>query len=472
MTRRRIGIYVRISRDRVGAGLGVERQERDCRDLASSIGGDVIDVYVDNDLSASTGKPRPEYERLLRDIESGHINSVVAWHSDRLHRRPDELERYIQVCDPLAVPTRTVKAGELDLSTASGRMVARIIGAVARHETEQKSERLRRQRAQGRAAGRWHGGRRPFGYLADGVTPEPEEKAAVAKATELVLGGASLRSIARAWNEEGLTTTAGGQWTHIGLRAMLLRPRNAGLIGNLSGTSGPAVWEPLVDVETWHALCAHLRDVGRRSYDASGQGRQRKLLGSFLFRCGMPACGEYLMSGGHGARGQTRYRCRNHGRRASDPVDEYVRLVIAGALNRYGADLLPVEDDMAAEHKLLGRLKARSEELAVGWAELGMTDSQFRTANETLTTKIAALEGTLARAAGSSAVRRLLGHADPGAVFLAAGDPKSGVPGGVDFQRAIIAAVCSVYIKSAPRGRKGFDSDLIEIRWHHQPPEA
>jgi site-specific DNA recombinase len=47
-----VGIYCRISRDRVGAGLGVERQEEDCRDLANRLRWDVVDVYTDNDLSA------------------------------------------------------------------------------------------------------------------------------------------------------------------------------------------------------------------------------------------------------------------------------------------------------------------------------------------------------------------------------------------------------------------------------------
>ena len=45
-------IYARISRDREGAGLGVERQEADCRALAERLGWDVVAVYVDNDISA------------------------------------------------------------------------------------------------------------------------------------------------------------------------------------------------------------------------------------------------------------------------------------------------------------------------------------------------------------------------------------------------------------------------------------
>ena len=38
-------IYTRISNDREGGGLGVARQEVDCRALAERLGWDVVDVY-------------------------------------------------------------------------------------------------------------------------------------------------------------------------------------------------------------------------------------------------------------------------------------------------------------------------------------------------------------------------------------------------------------------------------------------
>lgn len=60
---RRAGIYVRISEDRAGAGLGVERQREDCVALADRLGWQVIETYVDNDVSAFTGRDRPEYLR-------------------------------------------------------------------------------------------------------------------------------------------------------------------------------------------------------------------------------------------------------------------------------------------------------------------------------------------------------------------------------------------------------------------------
>ena len=128
-----------------GHGLGVERQEQDCRELGARLGWTVVEVFADNDLSAYSGKRRPRYRAMLEAMPAGRIGAVLAWHTDRLHRSPIELEEYIAACnDGRDVPTHTVQAGPLDLSSPSGRMVARQLGAVARYESEHRSERVRR----------------------------------------------------------------------------------------------------------------------------------------------------------------------------------------------------------------------------------------------------------------------------------------------------------------------------------------
>jgi site-specific DNA recombinase len=70
-TVRRAAIYCRISLDRAGAGLGVARQQEDCRELAIRLGWPVAEVYVDNDVSAYSGKPRPAWQQLLAQVGSG-----------------------------------------------------------------------------------------------------------------------------------------------------------------------------------------------------------------------------------------------------------------------------------------------------------------------------------------------------------------------------------------------------------------
>lgn len=253
---RAAAIYARISKDKTGAGLGVERQEADCRALAARLGWTVVEVFADNDLSAYSGKVRPRYRALLEAIRAGRVDAVLAWHTDRIHRSPVELEDYIRACnDGRDVPTHTVQAGPLDLSTPSGRMIARTLGAVARYESEHRGKRVRAARLAAARAGVPHcGGPRPFGYERDGVTVRESEAAAVRSAVESVLAGASLRSVARELNTVGLhTTMKDRRWGHGAVREVLLRPRNAGLREHNGEVIGPADWPAIVPEEQWRA---------------------------------------------------------------------------------------------------------------------------------------------------------------------------------------------------------------------------
>jgi site-specific DNA recombinase len=87
-------IYARISQDRTGEAFGTRRQVSDCQAEADRRGWPVAEVYVDDDIAAHSGKPRPPYQRMLDDIRDGHIDAVIVYHLDRLHRRPKELEEF------------------------------------------------------------------------------------------------------------------------------------------------------------------------------------------------------------------------------------------------------------------------------------------------------------------------------------------------------------------------------------------
>jgi resolvase-like protein len=67
----RAAIYTRISRDLTGERAGVARQEEDCRAKASALGWEVMEVFVDNDISAYSGRARPGYQALLKAARTG-----------------------------------------------------------------------------------------------------------------------------------------------------------------------------------------------------------------------------------------------------------------------------------------------------------------------------------------------------------------------------------------------------------------
>lgn len=273
-----VGIYVRISSDREGAGLGVARQEEDCRELATRAGWTVVDVYADNDVSAYSGKRRTQYERLMADVAAGRINVILAWHTDRLHRQPRELEEFIDRIEAHRVQVHTVRAGELDLSTASGRAVARTLGAWARYESEHRSERGRRKAKQKADKGEVGvGGRRPFGYTrlyaTDGTGRRrivgdelnADEAPVVRDCVRRLESGQPLHAIVRWLNDERqVPTSTGGKWSQPGLRTMLRSPRIAGLREHRGVVVGAAQW-PAIITRDEHERVRAILDRNRRA---------------------------------------------------------------------------------------------------------------------------------------------------------------------------------------------------------------
>lgn len=119
-------------------------------------------------------------------------------------------------------------SGDIDLSTAQGRLTARPKGAVARHEVEHASDRKRRAARQKAEAGRpqW---KRAFGYLGDTHQPDPATAPLVREAYAAVLAGGSISDVARQWNAAGVAGLNGQPWTASTVRLFLRAPRNAGL---------------------------------------------------------------------------------------------------------------------------------------------------------------------------------------------------------------------------------------------------
>jgi site-specific DNA recombinase len=111
-------------------------------------------VFTDNDTSAFRGRRRAAYEQLLESIRAGQVQTVLAWAPERLHRSPRELEDFLELIERQSVTVETVKAGAWDVSTSHGRLVARILGAVSRAESERTGERVSRAHQQAKAAGK------------------------------------------------------------------------------------------------------------------------------------------------------------------------------------------------------------------------------------------------------------------------------------------------------------------------------
>ena len=69
-------IYCRMSQDKAGTGRGVIRQRTDCERLANQLGWHVVATFIDNDLTACSGEPRPSFIRMLEAIKAGTVLTV------------------------------------------------------------------------------------------------------------------------------------------------------------------------------------------------------------------------------------------------------------------------------------------------------------------------------------------------------------------------------------------------------------
>jgi site-specific DNA recombinase len=477
MTARRAAIYCRISQDRAGAGLGVERQREDCEALADRLGWSVVETFTDNDLSAYAGKARAGYRDALEAIKTGRVDGVLVWHTDRLHRSPKELEEYVELCERHKVVTQTVQAGELDLTTASGRMVARMLGAVARHESEHKSERVRRAQLQAAQAGRWLGGGRPFGWrpsdpsvqwkdTADKHRPgvvilDAVEAAAVQRCTAAVLAGESLGSQISALNTSGLRTPTGRPWSYTQLRQVLLRARNAGLSELGGEIVGRSAWPPIVAEADWWALRAVLSDESRRR---STTNRVRWLLAGIAV-CGV--CGAALKSAtvtSNRRTGTTRavYRCPAgyHVARACLVLDGYVseavveRLSLADVRAALLHDAGGGDDDLGADY---AAVSAQLDELGAMYGAGEISASQLRAGTARLRTRLTEVAARVGDRIRGAAVAGIVDAADVRRAWADLED-------NITRRRAILREVVKVVVHPAGR-RRDFDPSLVELHW-------
>lgn len=223
-TKRSCVVYCRISLDRTGEGAGVERQEKECRELAARLGLEVLEPpYVEDAISATTGKLRPQFEALLEARPA----AIVVWHLDRLIRTSRELEKVLD----LKCNVHAVTSGHLDLSHPAGRATAKTVTAWAQYEGEQKSERQKAAHRQRVAAGKTWWSTRAFGWVRPGEVFEAEAKVLGLVYAGVAAGDTNLAGWARWMNDAGWRTTGKGrEFGSITVRLLLLAERNLAFV--------------------------------------------------------------------------------------------------------------------------------------------------------------------------------------------------------------------------------------------------
>jgi site-specific DNA recombinase len=457
-------IYARISSDQAGTGLGVQRQLEDCRKLAADRGWIVAEEYVDNDISAYGGKVRPAYARMLRDIEDGRRDAIIAYHQDRLTRRPMEWEQLVELCDRAGLQQLSTVTSDIDFGNDNGMLVARITAAVAANESARKSERIKRKIQQNVEQGKPNGGaQRPFGFEADKTTVRESEAEIIRVVADRFLAGESVRSLAAWMTEQDVPTTSAGEaWRTPTLKQILVSGRIAGIRDHHGVAAGPAAWPAIID-KVQHAQILAMFQTKK----VSGRRAPRRYLLSGLLACGK--CGARLFSS---ARAESRrYVCLSgpdHGgcgklTIVAQPVEEWIAAAVLMRLDT------PVMGDalagrVAADERqsaLIAELhstQSRMTELPQMWAAGEISKPEWMAARAPLEQQIVVIQKQLDQIAGTHALDGLVGQ---GEALSASWDGLN-----LDRQVAIIRAVLeSATILPGVLGARSVDPNRIVPVW-------
>lgn len=236
---RGVAIYARKSRiTNKGDSIGV--QFKQCADYAKKELGLDEDYeflqYEDKGLSGYFSD-RPDFQRMLHDVQDGKIKAIVCYKLDRVGRKTADLIRLMDFLEMYHVDLLICSNG---INTASGlyKIFIQIFAVIAEFERDTLTERIVDNMMELAKDGRWLGGNTPMGFTVRRVTTGSgkgksaysylesllEEKRMVQRLYEIFRTTRSIQTTAKQMNEEGFHTPSGAAFNASTTRLVLRNP--------------------------------------------------------------------------------------------------------------------------------------------------------------------------------------------------------------------------------------------------------
>ncbi len=266
MSMTRVALYCRVSTDeQAKSGYSIPDQIRELTQHAGREGYELVCPPIVDDGYSGATPHRPGLSRVIELAEAGAIDLAIAtkrdrWFRSRIHRLM--LDEDMEECG----------CRLLSLNDTNNRIGDGVLDDFAEYEREQITERTRRGRMQKARSGKVvpavppYGFRRADGDAGEGYEPDPALVPTVRRVFEMVAGGASLRSVKRAFEEEGVPSPAGKEfWSPYMVRRVVLQDA---FRAHTREELGELVEEGLLAPEVLAAL-----DPARR-YGVSWYGRE------------------------------------------------------------------------------------------------------------------------------------------------------------------------------------------------------
>lgn len=476
-TSKRTAVYARLSEVRkseIPAGLdraaalsqGMARQLRELHAHAERLDLEIVEELVDEDLTAAKKRNRPAFERLMAGIAANAWDVVILRSLDRWVRRPDELERIIEVVEKSKVKVEAIH-GEIDLRTRHGRLQARVVTAVAMAEVEATIERVTDWHADRTARGLPHA-RPGYGYRRDpgahDQTIDPDEAARIREAADRLLHGEPLAAIARDYTARGIPAPGAGRWTPQLVRRILAAPRLAGLRVHKGKIAGPGTWPPILDRDTYDRVARLLANPARNAVPIDGSRAPKLLTG--IASCATCSTDDLTVTLNHRVNRARRYFCRSCFMSiVAEPLEQLVEAMLFDAVDRPAlARTIRQRIDRVDTAAVAAEIVQLEQDLADLAAELGdgrLTMIEWKAARAGIDRRLTDLRALLATDDTTSTLTPYAGK--PGALRAAWHDE---LADDLPARRRILAAVFeTIEISPGTVGPRVFNSDRVNPVW-------
>ena len=134
-------VYVRVSTDDQ-VEHSPEAQRQRCAEYAKLKGFGSIRFLSDEGKSGKN-LDRPAMRELIDLIETGQVANLIVWRHDRLTRNSGDTQRLLDLFAKHCVSVHSINEGDLDSTSANGRFISIINGAVSQFEREKTVENVK-----------------------------------------------------------------------------------------------------------------------------------------------------------------------------------------------------------------------------------------------------------------------------------------------------------------------------------------
>lgn len=204
VTKLRYVLYVRKSTvDESRQIRSIPDQIADCEFFSNRLGLNVVKTLQETQ-SAKKPNKRPIFNQMLKDIQAGKYDGILAWHPDRLARNMREGGEIIDMIDEGFISDLKFVTHHFT-PDANGKMLLGMAFVLSKQYSDDLSQKVSRGMRRGFADGKSSGSPKP-GYIRneDGFyEPDGKNFELVSEAFQMRLTGIGHREIAEHMNKEG-----------------------------------------------------------------------------------------------------------------------------------------------------------------------------------------------------------------------------------------------------------------------------